>query len=257
MRALTSVLLGLFRPATGFDRAGAATRWLWMPLLALLVLSVAIKAGVATPLQTAATEEQSRQALEREMESWPEEQRRQYERDMAQFEADMGLEEGGAMQAATSIAATAALVFGVLGAVAAVLYVATFFFVAAKTWASPVRYPVMLTVAALSLVPHAFRNLLQAAYMSATGTWLQHSGLGALVAPADPMQPPGVAYAVLAQLDIWVLWGLAILFATLLSQTVGFARKRAVTALLTFVGVTGVLQALPTIIASAFMGAVM
>ena len=257
MRALTSVLLGLFRPATGIDRAGTAAAWLWIPLLALLVLSVIVKAAVSTPMQTAAAEQQTREVMEREMESWPEDQRRQYERDMAQFETDMGLEDGGAMQAATSIAATAAMVFGVLGAAAALLYIATFFFIAAKTWANPVRYPAMLTLAALSLVPHAIRNLIQAAYMSASGIWLQHSGLGALVAPSDPTQAPGAAYAVLAQIDIWVLWGLAILFGALLSRAIGFERKRAIAAMLTFVGVTGVLKALPTIVASAFMGMVM
>jgi hypothetical protein len=191
------------------------------------------------------------------MESWPEEQRRQYERDMAQFEGEMGIEEGGAMQAANSIAATAAMVFGILGAAVAILYIATFFFVAAKTWANPVGYTTMLTAAALSLVPHAIRNIIQAAYMGANGVFLQHAGLGALVAPTDPTQAPGAAYAVLAQIDIWVVWGLAILFTALLSSAVGFERKRAITAMLTFVGITGVLQALPTLVAGAFMGMVM
>jgi hypothetical protein len=87
--------------------------------------------------------------------------------------------------------------------------------------------------------------------------FLQHAGLGALVAPTDPTQAPGAAYAVLAQIDIWVVWGLAILFTALLSSAVGFERKRAITAMLTFVGITGVLQALPTLVAGAFMGMVM
>jgi len=94
----------------------------------------------------------------------------------------------------------------------------------------------------------------QAIYMSATGVFLQHPGLGGLVAPASPLDPPGLPYALLSQIDIWIVWGLVILFGALLSTTMGIGRKRAVTGLVTFVAITGILQAIPTLIAGAFLG---
>ena len=60
---------------------------------------------------------------------------------------------------------------------------------------------------------------------------------------------------VMPQVDLWVLWSLAILFGALMSQTVGIGRKRAASGLLAFVAITAVLRAVPTLIAGVFMGA--
>jgi hypothetical protein len=232
-------------------------RWLWIPLAALLLGSVVLEVAVATPMSIEATSAQAEEMLQKEMESWPEADRVQYEKDMAAAEASGDFTQADAMNAASGIASTAALVFGVLGAVVAIVYIATYFFVAAKTWANPVGYTTMLTVASLSLLPHAFRNIIQAIYMASSGVWLQHSGLGALVAPAEITDPPGAAYAILAQIDIWVIWGIAILVGALMSKTVGIERKRALTATLVFIVVTGLLQAVPTIVSGVLAGMVM
>jgi hypothetical protein len=255
MRAFLTVLGGLVRPGRALDGVGAAVKWLWIPLAVILIASVAFKVGVATPMSSAATQAQAEAMFQKEMESWPEADRKQYEKDMAAAEARGELSQDDALAAAGGIASTAALVFGVLGAIVAIVYVATFFFVAAKTWANPVGYTTMLTVASLSLLPHAIRNVVQAVYMASTGVWLQHSGLGALVAPDDMSQAPSAAYAILSQIDVFVLWGLAILFGALVSTAVGIQRKRAGAAMLAFVVVTGLLQAIPTIVAGVFTGA--
>ena len=257
MRAFLSILLGLFRPAKGIDGAGPAVKWLWIPLAVILVGSVVFKTAVATPMSVEATQAQAEEMLQKEMESWPEEQQKQYEKDMAAAEANGDFTEAQVMETAGGIASTAAFVFGVLGAAVAIVYIATFFFVAAKTWANAVGYTTMLTVASLALLPHAIRNIIQAIYMSATGVWLQYSGLGALVAPADATQPPGAAYAILSQIDLFVLWGLALLFGALLSKTVGIEKKRAISAMGVFIVITAVLQAVPTIVGGLFAGAVM
>lgn len=246
MQALSSIMTALFRPAKGVDGAGKAITWLWVPLAALLVLSVVGKAVVATPLQSAVQREQAQEQIEQTMKDMPEADRAQFEKDMA---------EGGGLDAAMGIANTAAIVFGIVGSVLAILFVATFFLVAAKTWANPVKLPVMLSVAGLMFVPHALRNILQAVYMAATGIWLQHPGLGALVAPKDAMTAPSVAYAFLSQIDLWVVWGIAILFFALQSETVAFPRKRAVTATVAFVVITALAMAVPTIVSGVFLNA--
>ena len=64
----------------------------------------------------------------------------------------------------------------------------------------------------------------------------------------------GFGYALLSQVDIFVLWGLAILFGALTSQTVGITRKRATIVTLVFVCATGVLQAVPVLAMSAVGG---
>lgn len=255
MHALLSMFTALVRPGRGLEKAGPAAKWLWIPLALALIVSVAIKVSVATPLQLQAQMAESEAQLQAEMEKWPEEERENYKKAQAEMEAsgDFVAPETAADQAG-GIAAVAALVFGVLGAAAAIVYIATFFFVAAKTWANPVKYTTMLTVAALSLVPHAIRNVVQALYMGSTGEWIAHSGLGALVAP--PLgEAPGIAYALLGQIDIWVLWGLAILAGALLSTAVGLQRKKLLPAFVVFIAVTAVAQSLPTLVSALLMGA--
>ncbi|MEN6430069.1 MAG: YIP1 family protein [Coriobacteriales bacterium] len=246
MHTLASILTALFRPTRGLDQVGPAIRWLWIPLAVVLIASVVCKAVVAAPLQAEAQQAAARAAMEQEMEKMPEADRARLEQDLSSGEFDT----------AVGIANTAAIVFGVVGALVAIFYVATFFFIAAKTWAGGVSYTSMLSAAALMFIPHAIRNVIQAIYMGATGVFLAHPGLGALVAPQDPSAAPSVAYAFLSQIDIWVLWGLAIMFGALGSKTLGFTKKHAATAMIAFVAITMILQALPTIISGAFMGAV-
>lgn len=249
MHSLKNVFLSLVRPKRGVDGAATALKWLWIPLMALLVGSAVVKATVATPLSIKAMQEEAKAQLEQSMAVAPKEKRatiRETEEEALANAVDDG----------TTLVSTAAIVFAALGAIGAVLYVATFFFVACKTWACKVSYPVMLSITALSFVPRTLGNLVQTAYMSATDIWLRHAGMGAMVAPADTMDPPGMLYAILSQVDIWVIWGLLILFGALLSKAVGLERKHAITGMLTFIVATGILRAIPTLIAGAFMGLV-
>lgn len=245
MRVLSGVFTSLFRPAKGVDSLGNALKWLWIPLVIILATSVVVKAVVATPMQTAATQEANDAEMKAQLEQMPEE-------DRAQLEKNLG--EGGGLETISSIANTAAIVFGVVGSFFALLYIATFFFVAAKTWALPVKYTSMLSIAGIALLPHAVRNVIQTVYMASTGVWLQHSGLGALVAPKTLLSPPSAFYAILSQIDLWVIWGVLVLFGALMSTVVGIDKKRAVAAVLAFVVITGVAQAVPTIVTGVFMG---
>lgn len=255
MRAFLTMITGLVRPARALDGIGTAVRWMWIPLALILVASVLVKSSVEAPLEAAAMQEQADALFQESMESWPEEERAQYEKDMAEMEASGDVVVDPTGGPALAIVSTAAMVFGVVGAIAAIIYIAVFFFITAKTQANPVGFPTLLTVASLSLVPHAVRNVIQAISMAASGNWIQHAGLGALVAPAEITDAPGVAYAILSQVDIWTIWGLLLIFGALLSATVGFQRKRAVTAMLVFIAVTGIAQALPVLATGALMGA--
>jgi ElaB/YqjD/DUF883 family membrane-anchored ribosome-binding protein len=254
MRAIGSILLGLVRPGKGLEKAGDAAKWLWVPLAVVLLATVLLKTSVASPMKMEAQRAQADTMIQKQMDTMPEADRKEYEKAVAEAEASGDISQDKALDAAMGIGAVADIVFGVLGAAVALLYIATFFFVAAKTWANPVKYTTMLTIAGLTLLPHALRNILQATYMAGSGMWLQHAGLGALVAPAGPDVAPGVGYALLQQVDIFVLWGLALLLGALLSNTVGLEKKRAISALAVFVVVTAILQALPTIVTGLFMG---
>lgn len=254
MRWFGSMLLGLVRPGKGLDQAGPALKWLWVPLAVILLGSVLLKTVIASPLQSAQLQEQLDVVMQEQIEMMPEAERANYEKEMAAAEASGDFSEDQAMEAVSAVTSVAGIVFGLLGASVALLYIATFFFVAAKTWANPVKFGTMLAVAGLTLLPHAIRNVIQSVYMAGSGVFLQHSGLGALVAPAEVTQAPGISYALLSQIDIFVLWGVALLLGALLSKTVGFEKKRAISATIAFVLVTVVLQAIPTIIAGMFAG---
>jgi len=248
MSTLKNVLLSLFKPATGVDGAAASLKWLWIPLALVLMGSVAYKTVVSTPLSIVASQATAEALVKKQSAKMSDADRKEFEKATADSKT------GPDVTAGSAIVSTSAMIFAVLGAVISILYIATFFFVAAKTWANPVAYTTMLSIATLCLIPHALRNIGQAIYMSATGVFLQHPGLGGLVAPASPLDPPGLPYAVLSQIDIWVVWGLVILFGALVSTTMGIGRKRAVTGMVTFVAITGILQAVPTLIAGAFLG---
>jgi len=246
MKSLFNILLALFRPATAVDRAGTSIKWLWLPVVGILLVSAVLKASIGTPLEIeeafeqfdAIQLEQGAEVVVIESDAY----------------ADGGTVELNAEGGGMAISLVAAIVFGGLGALFGVLYVATFFFLAAKVWANQVGYTVMLTVASLSLAPHAIRNFIQAVYMQVTGDFLAHPGLGALVAPATPFDPPGVAYALLSQIDIWVIWGLVILAAALFSRTIGFQKKQVIAAMVTFIAVTGIFGAVPSLVAWATLG---
>lgn len=254
MRSFAHILTGLIRPGKALERAGDAVKWLWIPLAILLLASVLFKTAVSTPMKLEAQTAEAQAMFDEQIESMPEAERADYEQMTAEAEASGQMTEDEALNAAMQVTSIADIVFSALGALMAIGFTATFFFVAAKTWANPVKFPTMLTVAALSLLPNAIRNVIQGVSMASTGVWLRYSGLGSLVAPSDPAQVPGAAYAVLSQIDLFVIWGLAILLGALVSKTLGIDKKRAAPAMLVFIVVTGLVKAVPTLVASMFAG---
>lgn len=245
MKLVSNTLLALFRPTKGVDGLGESLRWLWIPLAVLLVASVLLKVNVAAPLRVEVETAEADAILASDLEKIPEEERAFVEQQVAESDAN---------GAGENTAKTALLVFGVLGAIVSVVFTATFLFIASRTWASLVGFTTMLAVAALSLVPNAIRNLVQAIYMASTGVWLRYPGLGALVAPTDPTRPPSAIYALLSQVDLWMLWGLAILFGALTATVVGFPKKRAVSSVLIFVAMAALAHAIPAVIIGMLAG---
>ena len=264
MKGLGSMVVALFRPKRGFDGLAVGAKWLWLLPLALLIVSAMLKAGVSTPLvmkeQEAFIAEQMGQVTidgESAMAS-DEPASSDSEKEKARAEAEPGSPDvvvpDDQMATVSAIATTSAVVFGGIGAAVAVLFTAFFFFIAGKVAAKETRFGAFLTLASVAFVPHALRNLVQTLYMNATGIALQHEGLGALVAPADPAVAPPLSYALLSQIDIWVIWGLVILAGGLVSALAGFDRKRAWTSFGAYVAIVALLQAVPTIVSGAFMG---
>jgi len=239
MKAIGNALLALVRPAKGVDGMGAAIKWLWLPLTLLLVATVLFKVITTGPLMLAAEEESRQIVIAEQTKDMPEEERARFEQEVIAAEEQMDTD---------GIVMTATIVFGILGAVASIVITGLFFFVAAKTSANPVGFPAMLSISALSFVPHALRNIVQTITMTVSGVWQQHQGLGSLVAPADATQTPGVVYGLLSQVDIWAVWALAILFGALLSKTIGFEKKKAVTTTVAFVAVAVLIKMVPVLL---------
>ncbi len=153
MRSFAHILTGLFRPGKALERAGDAVKWLWIPLAILLLASVLFKTAVSTPMKLEAQTAEAQAMFDEQIESMPEAERADYEKMNAEAEASGEMTEDEALNTAMQVTSIADIVFSALGALMAIGYTATFFFVAAKTWASPVKFPTMLTVAALSLLP--------------------------------------------------------------------------------------------------------
>lgn len=264
MKGIGSMIVALFRPRRGFDALATGPKWLWLLPLALLVVSAMLKAGVSTPLvmkeqEAFITEQMGQVTIEGEGAPVSGEAgATDAEKEKARAEAEAGSPDvvvpDDQMATVSAIATTSAVVFGGIGAAVGVLFTALFFFIAGKVAAKETRFGAFLVLSSVAVVPHALRNLVQTLYMNATGIALQHEGLGALVAPADPGVAPPLSYALLSQIDIWVLWGLVILAGGLVSTLIGFEHKRAWTTFGAYVAIVVLLQAVPTIVSGAFMG---
>lgn len=115
MLAFRNVMLSLVRPDKGLPGAAGVLKWLWVPLVLMLVASVAIKAAVGTPLSIEANQRFAEQQMAEAYEGMPEEERR--------FAEEAGIVDEELMGANNAIVSTAAMVFAVVGAVGAILYV--------------------------------------------------------------------------------------------------------------------------------------
>lgn len=260
MKAILSMLIALIRPKRGFSAIGDSAKWLWLVPLALLVASAVAKGAVNTPLTISEQQELIEQQMTQAESEYAESEGERAERDKAEAEGEVIMPEetnvvGPDMETVSGIATVSAVVFAALGAIASIMLSALFFYVAAKVAAKELSYSAPLTVVGVMLIPQAIRNLVQTVYILVTNKALMYPGLGALVAPTDPMQAPPVSYAVLSQIDVWVLWSLFVLFGGLTSTLIGLEKKRAWTAFGVFVFVVFVIQAVPTFVSSAFMGA--
>lgn len=246
MKVIGNALLALFRPAKGIDGLGSAIKWIWVPFAVLLVATVLIKTVATGPLMLAAEQKSRDEIISKQMESMSEEEKVSFERDMAQTQEQIDT---------SGIVMTASVVFGIVGALAAILATALFFLIAAKTSANPVGFGAMLSVAGLSFAPHAIRNIVQTVVMSGTQVWQEHAGMSSLAVPADPSKSPNVLlYGFLSQIDIWVVWGIAILFGALTAKAIGFEKKRALTTVLAFVAVALLIKMVPLVLSSVLGG---
>ncbi len=269
MTQLNMLFGALFRPRTTFARLAEGVRWVWAP--AVLVLLAASLANVAAtvPLQIKAQEELSRKEAAKVQKEMAEQGGVSGKggvvvsadgpagtdgAPVAISEGDIIQPNAGGGDSMLVLAMTSGLVFGAVGVLLSLFACATFFFVAGKVWAKKVPFRTFVSLTALAALPLAARDVVQAVYQSATGTWIQHQGISALVAAKDSLAPSGAAYGLLMQIDIWAVWALVLLYLGV-SVGAGFERRRAFVGIAIFTAVAVLLRAAPAIVTGAFTGA--
>jgi hypothetical protein len=144
-------------------------------------------------------------------------------------------------------------VFGIVGLLAGVLFTALFFFVAGKVWTAGATFRTLLSMTTLAFIPYGLRDLLQAVYMAAADTYLQHAGLSYLAAPKDALTSGGIVYGLLGFVDVWTIWATGLLYLAL-RRALGLSPKRSLIAWGVFVTVVVLMRVAVGAAAQALTG---
>lgn len=259
MSPILAPLAVLVRPRTAFARLAERPRWVWAIALAVVMLTFVVKIALGTPQLIA----QQREIMEAagmgssvtvengdgERESTGEVGRAATSEDEPDEEVVVPENVQGAVD---TVVVVSAYVFGSLGIVAGALALAGIIYGASRLWSSEASFAVVLGVVALAKMPDALRNVIQAVYTAATGAWVQHQGLGALVAPADITEAgSSIPYALLSHVDAFAIWFVVLLYLGL-RRAVGLQRGRAAIITGGYLAITMVLAVVPAFLTGMF-----
>ncbi len=235
------LLWGIFRhPVATLTYVRDHPQRLWLVPLIILGVLLVINAIVSFPIGARIAQE----AMQQQLAEMPPEARVQVEQFARQGSPFM------------TIGLAVGVVGGLIGLVISLLFRAGVLHFVSTVLGGQGRFAEMFSVAAWAAMPGAIRGVLQAVYVPLTGK-LVTPGLASLVAQPDtlPGQTPGVAFALLSRIDLWVFWELALLIIGV-SLVARFSRRKAAGIVLGYWVLTLALGLIPVLIARTFMSMV-
>lgn len=231
MHALKTALMTYVRPRAAFERLRERPAYVWLWALVVLVAATTLHTAVYAPRMI----ELQNEVIE-----------------------SQGLDQGedaipaNVRESLETVSIVTAYVAGPLGLAAGALIVAVILYAVAKAWGAQAGFALTLGTVVMARLPEALRALVQSGYMLATGSWVDHQGLGAMVATPDVLTSPNVGYALLSLVDAFSIWSI-VLFAVGLVVALGLPRKRALIIVGAYVALGVVMTVVPVALSSAVM----
>lgn len=214
MRALGTAMLVLVRPGRAFTHLRDGQRRVWLAALIVLVATTLVHVWLSIPHVLELQDEIVRQ------------QGVQMGVQVEGADQDSAALPPGMEENLKTIAVISAFVFGPLGVVVGALVLGAIFMGVAKAWGGEASYAMALGMLLLSKMPDAVRSVVQSLYTAATGEWVLHQGLSALVAEDIVLTAPGLRYSLLSLVDVYAVWHL-LLLGLGLTIAMRMPRKRA------------------------------
>lgn len=228
-----SLLIGLIdRPVRTFASLAAHPRWRWLAPLLLVVAAFIISLALTGEQQVATATQQMRAQLAAQASQIPPEQMEQVQAQMARF-----------TQPAIVLGAAAAT--GLLGLLLALLLASAVLYFSVLIGGSDVTFTTIWALAPWTWLPFALRDLVHGIYLRLTGETTPHPGFAGFVAqPGIAANASNPLYLTLAQVDLFALWHLVLVYS-LLRGGVRVTRDKALALTLVYAAVSLAVRVLP------------
>ena len=206
------------------------------PVLVVLV-SLIIVTVVSAPLLSEVSRQQAEGQIEAQMGSLSGEQADQVRRSLDTFTSPLFL-------------GLTAIALGTLGLVFAWFFRGALLFFISYLFGTDNRYTQMVTVVVWTWLPFALRDVVQAVYVVVNGQLVVNRGFSFLVASGDQVQDAGnLLYGLLSQVDVFLVWHLALVAIALMVSTRSTRAKIAL-GTVSYWAVTAVVGLAPTLLAT-------
>ncbi len=206
------------------------------PVLVVLV-SLIIVTVVSAPLLSEVSRQQAEGQIEAQMGSLSGEQADQARRSLDTFTSPLFL-------------GVTAIALGTLGLVFAWFFRGALLFFISYLFGTDNRYTQMVTVVVWTWLPFALRDVVQAVYVVVNGQLVVNRGFSFLVASGDQVQDAGnLMYGLLSQVDVFLVWHLALVAIALMVSTRSTRAKIAL-GTVSYWAVTAVVGLAPTLLAT-------
>lgn len=186
----------LLRPRDTFRRMRDAERGHWWLLFALAVVALVILTLATIPLEAAAAEE-ALAAQQEMLEELPEAQRAQ-------------VEQTQRIMSSTAVLGAIGTATGVAGLLAGYLLRAVILYLMGIALGGRASFRQVWRMAVWTTLPNVLRTLVSAVAIFATGG-MPERGLAYMYSPAELAEMSAIVLALLRNIDLYVVWGLALI----------------------------------------------
>lgn len=232
-----SLLVSLIdRPATALAEIAAYPRWRWILPVILLIGAMIASIVLTGPL----TVEQTQQAVQQQLATLPAEQ------------AEMARAQIARLQQPQVLLATA-IGTGLIGLLLSWLMASAILYFSVLIAGGDVSFTGLLATLPWTWLPFALRDVVQAGYILYKNELIANPGLSYFVSTGKLVEDAGnLLYNVLARVDLFTLWHLALVFVVLWVLP-RFSKGKAFVLVLVYAALSLGLRLVPALLVRAFM----
>ena len=232
-----SLLVSLIdQPATALAEIAAYPRWRWVLPVILLIGAMIASTVLTGPL----TVEQTQQAVQQQLATLPAEQ------------AEMARAQIARLQQPQVLLATA-IGTGLIGLLLSWLMASAFLYFSVLIAGGDVSFTGLFATLPWTWLPFALRDVVQTGYILYKNELIANPGLSYFVSTGKLVEDAGnLLYNVLARVDLFTLWHLALVFVVLWVLP-RFSKGKAFVLVLVYAALSLGLRLAPALLVRAFM----